>query len=63
MIVDKTIENRWFALCSDGTLAVVGFYEDYEAADAAADALKYDVIWLVCGLDALQWADTINTNI
>ena len=62
MAVDKTTENKWFALCSDGTLAVVGFYEDYEAAEAAADDLNYDVIWLVRGSDALQWADTINAN-
>ncbi len=58
----QKFERIWFALCSDGTLAVVGDHGDYEAAEAAAENLRYDVIWLVRGVDAAQWADTINSQ-
>jgi hypothetical protein len=52
----------WFALCADGTLSVLGDHGDYEAADAAAEDLGLDVVWLVCGDDAAQWANTINSK-
>jgi len=52
----------WFALCTDGTLAVLGDHGDYDAADATAEDLGLDVIWLVCGTDAAQWADIINSK-
>ncbi len=55
-------ERTWFALLSDGTLAILGDHGDYEAADATATDLGYDAIWLVCGLDAAQWADAINSQ-
>ena len=50
------------ALCTDGTLAALGDHGDYDAADATAEDLDLDVIWLVCGTDAAQWADTINSK-
>ena len=52
----------WFAVCADGTLSVLGDHDDYDAADATAEDLGLDAIWLVCGDDAAQWADTINSN-
>jgi len=51
----QEFKRTWFALLADGTL-------DYEAADATASDLGYDAIWLVCGTDAAQWADTINSQ-
>ena len=63
MTVAKTIENTWFALCSNGMLEhVVGFYDNYDDAESGADSLGLDVIWLVCGDDASQWADTITAK-
>lgn len=58
----EDFSRMWFALCSDGTLAILGDHGDYEAADATATDLGYDAIWLVCGNDAAQWADTINSK-
>jgi len=55
-------ERTWFALLADGTLAILGDHGDYEAADATATDLGYDAIWLVCGNDAAQWADAINSQ-
>ena len=54
--------NIWFALCWDGTIAILGDHGDYEAADATATDLGYDPIWLVRGEDAAAWADTINSQ-
>lgn len=58
----EKFHRMWFALCADGTLAIVGDHGDYDAADATAEDLGLDVIWLVCGDDAAQWADTINSK-
>ena len=58
----EEFNRMWFALCSDGALAILGDHGDYNAADATADYLGLDVIWLVCGDDAAQWADTINSK-
>ena len=55
-------ERTWFALLEDGTLAILGDHGDCEAADATATDLGYDVLWLVCGNDAAQWADAINSQ-
>ncbi len=52
-------ERTWFALCSDGSLAIVGDHGDFEAADATASDLGLDVVWLLRGEDAAQWAETI----
>jgi|TARA_R100000426_G_scaffold46692_1_gene34982 hypothetical protein len=52
----------WFALCADGTLSVLGDHGDYESADKTAEDLGLDVIWLIPGDDAAQWADTINSK-
>jgi len=54
--------RTWFALLADGTLSILGDHGDYEAADAPASDLGYEAIWLVCGEDAAQWADTINSQ-
>jgi hypothetical protein len=58
----EDFSRMWFALCADGTLSVLGDHGDYAAADATAEDLGLDVIWLVCGNDAAQWADTINSK-
>ncbi len=58
----KSFERTWFALCSNGALAVLGDHGDYEAASATADDLGMEVVWLVCGDDAAQWADAINSQ-
>jgi len=58
----QEFKRTWFALLADGTLAILGDHGDYEAADATASDLGYDAIWLVCGTDAAQWADTINSQ-
>ena len=57
-----SFDRMWFALCADGTLAILGDHGDYEAADATAEDLGYEVVWLVCGSDAADWADTINST-
>jgi hypothetical protein len=57
-----SFQRTWFALCSDGALAVLGDHGDYEAASATADDLGMEVVWLVCGDDAAQWADVINSQ-
>jgi len=57
----QDFERVWFALCADGALKVLGDHGDYEAASDTADDLGLDVVWLVCGDDAAQWADTINS--
>ena len=59
-MTSEKLYNTWFALCSNGKLALVGVHEDYESAEEGADNLGLDVIWLVCGDDARQWAYTIN---
>ena len=58
----QDFSRTWFALLTDGTIAILGDHGDYEAADATASDLGYDVIWLVCGDDAAQWADAINSQ-
>ncbi len=58
----QDFSRTWFALLWDGTLAILGDHGDYEAADATASDLGYDVVWLVCGANAAQWADTINSQ-
>ena len=57
-----SFERMWFALCWDGTLAILGDCGDYEAANEIAVDLGCDAIWLVCGDDAAAWADTINSQ-
>ena len=59
---NEDFSRMWFAVCADGTLSVLGDHGDYDAADATAEDLGLDVIWLVCGDDAAQWADTINSK-
>jgi len=57
-----SFERTWFALGTDGYLVVLGDHGDYEAADATADDLGIAVVWLMCGNDAAQWADVINSQ-
>ena len=57
----ESFARYWFALCADGDLVRLGDFGDYEAADETAEDMGLEVIWLVCGNDAAQWADTINS--
>ncbi len=58
----EDFSRMWFAVCADSTLFVLGDHGDYAAADATANDLGLDVMFLVCGADAAQWADTINAK-
>jgi len=53
----------YFALCSDGKVHALGRHDDYEPANAAAESLGFDVIWLIPASEAVQWADTINLTL
>jgi len=58
----ESFERTWFALCADGALAILGDHGDFEAASATADDLGMEVVWLVRGPDAADWADAINSR-
>ncbi len=52
--------DTWYALCRGGLLVNTGKHADWDTADAWAETQGYEVVWLVRGDDAQQWADTIN---
>ena len=58
----QDFNNVWFALCSDGTMVVLGDHGDILAAHETATDLGFDAIWLVRGENAAAWADTINSQ-
>ena len=41
----------------------LGRHDDYESADVAAEKLGFNVVWLIPGSEAVQWADTINLTL
>jgi len=58
----ESAERQWFALCADGNLAPLGDHGDYEAADDTARDLGLEVVWLIDGPGATQWAHVINAG-
>ena len=60
---DETVIEMYFALCDDGKVHALGRHDDWESADVAAEKLGFNVVWLIPGSEAVQWADTINLKL
>lgn len=45
----------WFALATDGDMHYLGHCGDFEAAEASADDLGIDAIWIIDAEQARQW--------
>ena len=59
MGVFEAWDRQWFALCSSGDLVPLGDHGDYEAADATANDLGLETIWLTDAETVTQWQETI----
>ena len=53
----------YFALNNDGLMCNLGDHGDHEAAQATADDLRIDVIWLLDEFEAQNWASFIQEQI
>ena len=53
----------YFALNNDGLMCNLGDHGDHEAAQATADDLRIDVIWLFSEDEAINAANFIQTQI
>ena len=53
----------YFALNNDGLMCNLGDHGDHEAAQATADDLRIDVIWLVSEDEAINAANFIQHEI
>ena len=53
----------YFALNNDGLIYNLGDHGDWEAADATANDLKIDAIWLLDEFEAQNWASFIQEQI
>ena len=53
----------FFALNNDGLIYNLGDHGDFEAADATANDLKIDAIWLLDEFEAQNWASFIQGQI
>ena len=53
--------EMYFCLAADGLLYILGNHGDYEAAEATAESLGLDIIWLFGEDSARSWRDTLNS--
>ena len=53
----------YFALNNDGLIYNLGDHGDFEAANATANDLKIDAIWLLDEFEAQNWASFIQEQI
>jgi hypothetical protein len=53
----------YFCVASDGLLYNLGDHGDYEAADATAQSLGLDVIWMLGESTAHSWRDTLTQHL
>jgi len=58
----KTHET-YFCLASDGLIYNLGDHGDYEAADATAESLNLEVIWMLGEDTARSWMDTLSHHL
>jgi hypothetical protein len=57
------VKMIYFALNNDGLMCNLGDYGDHEAAQATADDLRIDVIWLFSEDEAINAANFIQHEI
>lgn len=53
----------YFCLASDGLIYNLGDHGDYEAADATAESLGLEVIWMFGEQAAKSWMDTLSYHL
>lgn len=53
----------YFCLASDGLIYNLGDHGDYEAADATAESLGLDVIWMFGEITAHSWLATLEKHL
>jgi hypothetical protein len=53
----------YFCLASDGLIYNLGDHGDYEAADATAESLGLEVIWMFGEDTARNWMDTLSRHL
>jgi hypothetical protein len=55
--------ETYFCLASDGLIYNLGDHGDYEAADATAESLGLEVIWMLGEDTARSWMDTLSHHL
>lgn len=53
--------EKWYCLNSDGLLYALGSHGDFDAAEATAESLGLDVIWMFGEETFHSWRDFLNT--
>ena len=53
----------YFCLASDGLIYNLGDHGDIEAADATAESLGLDVIWMLGEDSARSWMETLSNHL
>lgn len=63
IVNSKGLKMLYFALNNDGLMCNLGDHGDHEAAQATADDLRIDVIWLFSEDEAINAANFIQHEI
>jgi hypothetical protein len=58
-----TDHETYFCLASDGLIYNLGDHGDFEAAEATAESLGIEVIWMFGENTARSWTDTLSHHL